>query len=193
MTAIRENLPDAHLFLKNIMELSEAISLLQNEDFLKQNPAYWADLGCGSGLFTFALAHLLKPGSTVQGLDKTLPRFNFDLQPAGVQIGSIQLDFVADELPFQNLDGILMANSLHYVQDKSLLIKKLSRHLKPDGQFLIVEYDTDAPLQHWVPYPMSFASLKRFFENLGFSSVQKLGERGSVFGGNKMYAALISP
>ena len=174
------------------MELRDAIALLQNEHFSQQNPSHWADLGCGAGLFTFALAHLLKPGSTVQGVDKILPRFNFDLQPEGVQIGSMQLDFVADELPFQNLDGILMANSLHYVEDKNLLIKKLSRHLKPGGQFLIVEYDTDAPVQHWVPYPMSFASLKRFFENLGFSSVQKLGERGSVFGRSKMYAALIS-
>ena len=80
--------------------------------------SHWADLGCGSGLFTFALAHLLKPGSSVQGVDIILPRFNFDLQPEGVEIGSMQLDFVADELPFQNLDGILMANSLYYVEDK---------------------------------------------------------------------------
>jgi SAM-dependent methyltransferase len=175
------------------MELSEAISLLQNEYFSQRNPSHWADLGCGSGLFTFALAHLLKPGSSVQGVDKILPRFNFDLQPAGVEIGSMQLDFVADELPFQNLDGILMANSLHYVEDKNLLIKKLSKNLKPGGQFLIVEYDADAPVRHWVPYPMSFLTLKTFFENLGFSSVQKLGERSSLFRRANLYAALISP
>ncbi|GAB4492521.1 MAG: hypothetical protein OHK0019_14600 [Saprospiraceae bacterium] len=174
------------------MEVSDAIALLRNEYFSQQNPSHWADLGCGAGLFTCALAHLLKPGSTVQGVDKILPRFNFDLQPEGIRVESMQLDFVADELPFQNLDGILMANSLHYVEDKNFLIKKLSRHLKPGGRFLIVEYDTDEPVQHWVPYPLSFALLKRFYENLGFSSVQKLGERGSVFGGNKMYAALIS-
>lgn len=174
------------------MELSDAIALIQNDQFSQQGTTDWADLGCGSGLFTFALAHLLAPGSTVTGVDKIPARFNYQLQPEGVVIKSMQLDFEKDDLPFQNMDGFLMANSLHYVEDKKLLIKKLSRYLKANGQFLVVEYDTDTPVIHWVPYPASFHSLTRLFEEAGFPSVQKLGERRSVFGRSKMYAALIS-
>ena len=66
------------------MELSHAIQLIKS-DQISQNS--------GNGLFTFALAHLLKPGSIVQGVDKIPARFNYNLQPEGVQIRSVQLDF----------------------------------------------------------------------------------------------------
>ncbi len=172
------------------MELSEAISLIQNEHFSTKNSTEWADLGCGSGLFTFALAQLLQPGSTVFAVDKEPVRLDMRLQPEDIQVLPLQLDFVAEGLPFQHLDGILMGNSLHYVRDKMLLLKRLSSCLKPGGHFLIVEYDTDTPVSHWVPYPVSFKSLKRLFENAEFSSLQKLGERASAFGRANLYAAL---
>lgn len=104
----------------------------------------------------------------------------------------MQLDFVADALPLQDLNGILVANSLHYVRDKPALISKLANCLKPGGSFLIVEYDTDTPVRHWVPYPVSLRSLKQLFANAGYAAVQQLGERPSIFGRAKMYAALIS-
>lgn len=175
------------------MRLSEAISLIQNGHFSGQESSRWADLGCGSGLFTFALANLLSAGSTVYAVDKNPVNFDVRLQPASIRILSMQLDFEKDALPFQHLDGILMANSLHYVLDKPALISKLSGVLKPNGRFLIVEYDTDTPVQHWVPYPVSFQSLVKLFEDAGYKTVRKLGERPSVFGRAEMYAALISP
>lgn len=174
------------------MEISEAISLLQNGHFSQQSPAQWTDLGCGSGLFTFALAQLLSAGSTIYAVDKDPVNFGAWLQPEGVQIRSLQLDFEMDELPFQNLDGILMANSLHYVRDRPLLLRKLTGVLKPRGSFLIVEYDTDTPVQQWVPYPVSFGSLKRLFEDASYTTIHKLGDRPSVFGRARMYAALVS-
>lgn len=174
------------------MELSEAIELILHNSHSKQPDAVWADLGCGPGLFTFALAHLLPPGSTVYGVDKNPINFGPWLQPEGVRTLSLQLDFVADNLPLPALDGILMANSLHYVADKPALLHRLVRSLKPGGRFLIVEYDTDKPTPQWVPYPVSFPSLQRLFEKAGYASVRKLGERPSVYGRAKMYAAIIS-
>lgn len=174
------------------MELPDAIELIKNQHISRQNNASWADLGCGSGLFTFALAHLLKAKSTIYAVDKNPVNFDALLQPSSIHIQSMQLDFVADALPLQDLDGILMANSLHYVRDKPALISKLANCLKPDGNFLIVEYDTDTPVRHWVPYPVSLCSLKQLFANAGYAAVQQLGERPSVFGRAKMYAALIS-
>ena len=174
------------------MELSAAIDFIGNDNSSRQPGAVWADLGCGSGLFTFALAHLLASGSTVYGVDKNPVNFGSLLPPEGIRILSIQLDFVADALPMRDLDGILMANSLHYVRDKTALIDKLSAYMKPGGRFLIVEYDTDVPAPQWVPYPVSFQSLKRLFENAVYASVRKLGERPSVFRRAGMYAALIA-
>ena len=174
------------------MQLSEAISLINSEHLNQSVPAEWADLGCGSGLFSHALAHFLPEGSRIHAIDKAVI-----LKPQvlanGVQLLPAQKDFVTDELALPPLDGVLMANALHYVKDKPLLIEKLKRALKTEGCFLIVEYDTDKPVPVWVPYPTSFSTLSRLFQSAGYRSVEKLGERPSRYGRGNLYAALISP
>ncbi|MGH2647660.1 MAG: class I SAM-dependent methyltransferase, partial [Ginsengibacter sp.] len=90
----------------------------------------------------------------------------------------------------KELDGILMANSFHYVKDKNGLIEKLKSFLKSDGMFLIVEYDTDKA-NRWVQFPLSFKNLTSLFSNNGFGLIEKIGERSSVFGPQKMYASVI--
>lgn len=173
------------------MELSEATILIENDYLAPSGAAEWADLGCGSGLFTYALAQLLHAGSVVHAVDKDTVRLQSLPNPQRIDIRPLQLDFVATPLPWHDLDGILMANSLHFVSDKKLLIRQLSHHLKSAGNFLIVEYDTDKPVPQWVPYPVSFRSLWALFSNAGFSSVEKLGERASAYRRANMYAAWV--
>ncbi len=174
------------------MKLSAAIELIKNEHLTPQYPGTWADLGCGSGLFTYALANLLAPGSTVHAVDKAPVRLDPSLSAKTVDIKTLQLDFVANELPYSDLDGVLMANSLHYVQDKKALIDRLTNHLKPEGYFLIVEYDTDTPVPQWIPYPISFRKLEVLFTTAGFQNQLHLDEHTSVYGRANMYAALAS-
>jgi len=153
-------------------------------------PASWADLGCGSGLFTEALAGLLSEGSTLYGID-TNPQLKRQVAGNGTSIVPLPADFVKDDLPLSNLDGILMANSLHYVQDKPALLQRLRLYMQATAPFLIVEYDIDTPVPTWVPYPVSYASLTRLFAGQGH--VHKLGERPSLYGRGNLYAALVTP
>jgi SAM-dependent methyltransferase len=159
----------------------------------------WADLGCGSGIFTTALAHLLPAGSIVYGVD-THPTVRqqsiaIDWQQPGpgnparpTSIMPITADFVKDPLDLPLLDGILMANSLHYVKDKRALIQNLRSYMHPHAPFLIVEYDMDKPVATWVPYPISYDELTRLFSG---HPIQKLGQRPSTFGRANLYGALI--
>ena len=172
------------------MQLHEAEDLIRCDALNYPPEAAWADLGCGSGLFSYALAGLLPDNSKVYAIDKELT-FDTGMFPKKNKIIPLQHDFVKDELPLQNLDGILMANALHYVPDKPALLDKLLHYLKPEASLLIVEYDTDVPVPVWVPYPLSFSALAPLSESKGFSAIKKLQERPSLFRRSNLYAALL--
>ncbi|TDW97624.1 class I SAM-dependent methyltransferase [Dinghuibacter silviterrae] len=156
------------------MTLQNAITLLGPLD--NTRPQKWADLGCGTGLFTRALATLLHPESTIYAIDKTRQ----DL-PKGILF--LQKNFEKDPLGLPPLDGILMANSMHYVKDKGTLIRRLQ-----PPRFIIVEYDTQKS-NPWVPYPIGKEQLKGFFKDMGYDQFNLLGDRPSAFGRARMYAA----
>jgi SAM-dependent methyltransferase len=169
------------------MQLSEAISLIKKGIVPQNSPQTWADLGAGKGLFSEALFSLL-PGSTIHAVD-LYKRPNLQHNP---RIIFHQADFVKDILPVPTLDGILMANSLHYVQDQVACIQQLKTHLRNrTGVFILIEYDTDTG-NEWVPYPVSFARAQTVFSDAGFSKIEKIGERSSIYRRDSIYAALIS-
>lgn len=172
------------------MTIKEAESLIKSNNIKADAKSTWADLGCGSGIFTNALATMLPPQSTIYAIDKNIGAFENLASSAGININLMKLNFEKDNLPLRNLDGILMANSLHYVKDKKSFIERIKKHLVDDGSFLIVEYDLEIA-NPWVPYPVSFLGLKRLFINSGFSSVQKISERPSSFRRANLYSAMI--
>jgi ubiquinone/menaquinone biosynthesis C-methylase UbiE len=169
------------------MQLNEAVNLIHHS--VKKEKTDYADLGCGNGLFTKALAQMLSPQSLVYAVDKNQTALNSFSVNTDIQLKKINIDFIQDELPFENLSGILMANSLHYVQDKNAFLLKAKATLAPDGYFIIVEYDTDES-NHWVPYPVSFSTLQSVFDKINFHSVQKLQTHPSRYW-RTMYSALI--
>lgn len=155
-------------------------------------PATWADLGCGEGTFTRALAACLAPGSTIHAMDAdagALSRLPADIHD--VHVHAHAGDFTRTPWPFGALDGILMANSLHYVRDQPAFIARCVAALPMHGTFTIVEYDTDAANQ-WVPYPLSRARLTSLFQAAGYTRVEPLGTRPSLYGRARLYAVQIT-
>ena len=142
------------------MELREAISLIQTDEITEDKQTAWADLGCGSGLFTRALADLLYTGSTIYAVDKNMSSFQKNSFQTMILVKTLESDFVRDDLNLENLDGILMANSLHFVRNKKQFIEKLIPLFRSAPIFLMVEYDTDLP-NPWVPYPLSFDTIEK--------------------------------
>ena len=111
------------------MKVSDATTLIKPGIPDKIKNTVWADLGCGSGIFTTALASLLGDFAIIYAVDKE--HQDLGIEAAGkIKIEFIRLDFINDALPFSNVDGILMANAFHYVKDKPAVIDKLKKHLK---------------------------------------------------------------
>jgi SAM-dependent methyltransferase len=157
---------------------------------ISPEPATWADLGCGDGTFTLALASLLPVGSTIYAVDqdaaalRALPnRFH------GSRIVPQQADFTHQPWPFADLDGVLMANSLHYVRHQGAYVRNCASQLRSHHQFLIVEYDLRRG-NPWVPYPLDRNSADQLFRNAGYSSISILGTRPSRYQRGSLYAML---
>jgi trans-aconitate methyltransferase len=172
------------------MELTRATDLLTHPAFTPAAAEQWADLGCGNGTFTQALASLLPPGSHIDALDtdaaalqQVPPRY------AGTTITTHRLNFVTQALPFGRLNGLLMANSLHYVQHQPAFIQKVIQHLVPGGRMLLVEYNTNKA-NPWVPYPVAFDTLKQLLLQAGFASVTRMHEMPSRYQQAKLYTAV---
>lgn len=172
------------------MEFEDAISLMK-ADYLQNlsTAQVWADLGCGTGLFSKALSAFLPTGSKIFAIDKEL-QSGIISPKKDITIIFQQGDFTNMDFDFGNLAGVLMANSLHYVRNKEALIRQYADRYDCNV-FLIIEYDTKIPVPMWVPYPINFESLKKLFLLQGFSSVTHLHSQHSVFHHGDIYAALI--
>jgi len=156
----------------------------------------WLELGAGSGAFTLALLDLLGDGASVVALDRdadALRRLEDEAQrrfPSTV-VSSVAGNFT-EPPPVEpaSFDGVLMANSLHFVRDKEPVLRHAIRALKPGGRFLLVEYGSDHGNQ-WVPWPIGFPTWAELAARAGLGDTRRIGEVPSRFLGS-MYAAVSS-
>ena len=165
------------------MTLSEAIAFIKPAFKPSVSPQRWADLGCGSGIFCEAVASRLASGSQILGLDKERqPMKTFTNNV--VQIQYRNGDFTQYEFDTM-YDGFMLGNSIHYVENKAEILKKLMKQLTPSGRILVIEYDrSDA--NEWVPFPIPFLELESICASENIGVITKLNERESSYG-SQMY------
>jgi ubiquinone/menaquinone biosynthesis C-methylase UbiE len=153
------------------------------EDGVGERGGQWADLGAGEGAFTLALAELLGPGAHIIAVDK-------DRQALRALEGGVET-LVADftlPLNLDGLDGVVMANSLHYVRDKDSVLRSVRAMLRPGGRLIIVEYGTDRG-NPWVPYPFTYTQWEDIAARAGFTKTRLLRTVPSRWLGT-MYSAV---
>ncbi|MCC6793385.1 MAG: class I SAM-dependent methyltransferase, partial [Thermomicrobiales bacterium] len=155
----------------------------------------WADLGSGTGAFTLALRDLAVPEVEIWSVDRDASALRSQRDAMerlfpGTRLNQLQADFTRPlELP--PLDGIVAANSIHFVRDRVSLLRDWRGYLKPGGRIVLVEYDTDRG-NHWVPYPVAFTSLAPLARAAGFAEPVLLHAHPSRFN-DRIYSALLTP
>jgi ubiquinone/menaquinone biosynthesis C-methylase UbiE len=143
----------------------------------------WADLGAGEGAFTLALADLAGPDAQIIAVDKDVRA----LRALSGRFETRVADFTRP-LNLHDLDGVVMANSLHYVRDKEPVLRAVRAMLRPGGRLIVVEYGADRG-NPWVPYPFSYARWETIAARSGFKNTRLLKTVPSRWLGS-IYAAV---
>ena len=163
--------------------------------------ATWADLGAGTGAFTLALADLLGPGATIIAVDRDGAALRSAVDAVARSFPAVtvrplvaDLGRLAEDGGLPALDGIVAANSLHFVtRDRQApVIAGLAAALRPGSPFVVVEYDADRG-NRWVPEPFSSRSWPALAMAAGLVRPRELARVPSRFLGAIYSAAAERP
>lgn len=175
------------------MEDLEAIALVRPA--VTKPGGLWADLGAGSGVFTRALAALLGRAGTVYAIDRDAGALR-EVEnraaetPTGAKVRTVIGDFTGPlELP--PLDGVLVANALHYVPyaDQPAVVRRVASLVTDDAPIVVVEYDR-THVNQWVPYPITPTALADLARDAGLGVPAILATRPSRYSG-AIYSAVV--
>jgi ubiquinone/menaquinone biosynthesis C-methylase UbiE len=152
----------------------------------------WADLGSGTGAFTLALAELLGPGGEIYSVDTDAAALRRQERSMRARFPQVAVHYrVADycqPLALPLLDGVVMANSLHFQRERDHAVGLVQGYLRPGGRLILVEYDTDRG-NPWVPCPLSYETWREVAQRNGLIGTTRLAKRPSRFLGH-IYSAL---
>ena len=175
------------------MDTREAVDLIAAA--IPRRAGTWADIGAGEGTFTRALAQLLGPEGRIYAVDRD-GRAVAALERWAVQEGVRVIPLTADftqplDLPgleAGELDGMLLANTLHFVADAAAVLARLVARVRPGGSIVVVEYDGRSA-SRWVPYPIPPARLPVLAAAASLTPFTVTGTKASAFGGT-IYVAV---
>ncbi len=152
----------------------------------------WADLGSGAGAFTLALADLIGPTGEIYSVDKDRSALKEQGQAMRARFPETTVHYIAADftrrLDLPPLDGVVMANSLHFQREKGPVLQLVRGYLRPGGRLILVEYNVDQG-NWWVPYPLSYRTWEALARQNGFTDTRLLATVPSRYLG-EMYSAL---
>lgn len=152
----------------------------------------WADFGSGAGAFSLALADLLGPEGEIYAVDKDRGALRRQEERMAARFPESTVNYRAADftrpIDLPPLDGLVMANALHFQRDKEPVVRRLRGYLRPGGRLILVEYNVDRG-NPWVPHPLSFETWRDLAERCGLVGTRLLAARPSRFLG-EIYAAL---
>lgn len=187
---------NAHVAPPNV-KTNEAVALLRGA--VPPSPGIWADVGAGDGTFTRALVELLGPTSQLYAVDRdagaidALTRWAASEAP---NVTVVHADFASSltlpGLEPSPLDGLLLANALHFVRHPGTVLARLVSHLRPGGRVVLIEYDRRRA-DPWVPFPIPRSTLPSLAAAGGLTTPVVTATRPSRFGGTLYVATADRP
>ncbi len=127
---------------------------------------------------------MIGPTGTIYAVDKDAGALRQLARGMQTQFPAVTLHCVTGDftqpLALPALDGVVMANSLHFIQRKEPVLQQVRSYLQPAGRLLLVEYNTDTG-NMWVPHPLSFPTWAKLAARCGFADTELLATQPSRF------------
>jgi len=117
-----------------------------------------ADIGAGTGYFTFPIAEAVGPTGVVWALDIAPEMIEvLEFRTKAQRVANVKVRRVASDDPQLepgSLDTILMIDAIHYVKDRTAYAKKLLPGLALGGRVVIIDYKPKPMSERpWGPPP----------------------------------------
>jgi arsenite methyltransferase len=132
-----------------------------------------ADLGSGSGYFTFRLAKAVGPSGKVYAVDID-EEMNELISERAQKVGTNNVQVILAEpnnpkLPTTGVDLILTVNTYHHIEGRLAYFANLRKYLRPNARVAVIDFDRRAWFQGlWSHYtPAEF--IRREMEQAGYT------------------------
>jgi ubiquinone/menaquinone biosynthesis C-methylase UbiE len=103
-----------------------------------------ADIGAGTGYFTFPIAEAVGPAGVVWALDIAPEMIEvLEFRTKARKVANVKVCKVTSDDPQLepgSVDTILMVDSIHYIKDRTGYARKLLPVLAPNGRLVIIDY-----------------------------------------------------
>jgi arsenite methyltransferase len=137
-----------------------------------------ADLGAGTGYFTFRLAKAVAPGGKVFAVDrqeKMLEIIRSKNREAGLKNIKLILSQPDDPLlPENSLDLVLLVGVYHELEKPEKILSKIKASLKPEGELAVIDLKKSAPFGPPRSIKKSALTVIKEIKACGFSLSRKL-------------------
>ena len=129
------------------MERPERLAKLKTDEVmarLKLKPGdLVADVGAGSGVFSWPLAQAVAPGGTVYAVEVDQGFLDFIFEGAQkrtlTNVVPVLGEFTDPKLPVRNLDLAFFHNVLHHIEGRQAYLETLSGYMKPNARIVIID------------------------------------------------------
>lgn len=133
----------------------------------------FADIGCGTGLFTVSAAKICSEDVKIYAIDvceemlSEVEKRAFESGYHNIQtVKSDEYDFKLDD---ESVDFVLICTVLHEIDDKARFLREAARICRPDGTVAIIEFNETQtlfgpPLSH----RLSRSQVKNLIADAGF-------------------------
>ncbi|MFN3533043.1 MAG: class I SAM-dependent methyltransferase [Candidatus Brocadia sp.] len=144
-----------------------------------QTGQHIADLGSGSGYFTFRLADAVGPNGKVYAVDIDRGMNTYVEKQAGKKgyqnIKVILAQHHDPLIPGDGVDWIFTCNTYHHIKDRVTYFSRARRYLKPSGRIAIIDFNGKGGFQKIFPHFTASEVIKKEMESVGYHLQHEFG------------------